>query len=109
MTLNEYQELSKRTIGTLTKEQAENHALHGMVSEIGELHAVYQKIYQGHEANEEHMMRELGDLMWFVCEYCTAKGWELEQVARANIEKLKKRYPEGFNPEASLHRSEGDD
>ena len=109
MTLNEYQELSKRTISTLTKEQAESHALHGMVSEIGELHAVYQKIYQGHEANEEHMMRELGDLMWFVCEYCTAKGWELEQVARANIEKLKKRYPEGFNPEASLHRLEGDD
>ena len=109
MTLNEYQELSKRTISTLTKEQAESHALHGMVSEIGELHAVYQKIYQGHEANEEHMMRELGDLMWFVCEYCTAKGWKLEQVAKANVEKLKKRYPEGFNPEASLHRSEGDD
>lgn len=109
MTLNEYQELSKRTISTLTKEQAESHALHGMVSEIGELHSVYQKIYQGHEANEEHMMRELGDLMWFVCEYCTAKGWKLEQVAKANVEKLKKRYPEGFNPEASLHRSEGDD
>ena len=107
MNLNEYQKLAERTM-SCENGMAENHALHGMVGEIGELHSLYQKIYQGHEFDEEHAKKELGDLLWFVAEYCTAMGWELDKVAQLNINKLKARYPEGFEANRSLHRSEGD-
>lgn len=111
MTGNEYQRLASRTIRTdMTRIETEYHALHGMVSEIGELHGIYQKHYQGHyeEAEEEHLKKETGDLIWFVAEYCTANGWKLEDVMRTNIEKLEARYPKGFSVERSEHRAEGD-
>lgn len=110
MTGNEYQELASRTIADgMTAANQEFHALHGMVGEIGELHSIYQKRYQGHlEDLNEHRKKELGDLLWFIAEYCTACGWDLEDVMRLNIDKLKKRYPEGFEVERSLHRQKGD-
>ncbi len=109
MNLNEYQELAARTINPhLSHYAMEHHALFGMVGEIGEIHSLYQKTYQGHEACGIHLAKELGDLLWFVAEYCTAKGWTLEQVAQMNIDKLKVRYPEGFAEEKSINRAEGD-
>lgn len=109
MTGNEYQELAARTINNnLTPDGKAKHALHGMVGEIGELHSIYQKYYQGHEVSEEHAKKELGDLLWFIAEYCTANNWKLEEVMELNIEKLRARYPEGFEAEKSLHRAEGD-
>jgi hypothetical protein len=41
-------------------------------------------------------------------EYCTAKGWSLDDIMRMNIDKLKERYPDGFKAEQSLHRKAGD-
>ena len=109
MTGNEYQKLASRTVDkNLTKIGQEAHALHGMVSEIGELHAIYQKVYQGHPMELSHMAKEVGDLLWFIAEYCTALGWNLEDVMEMNIQKLIKRYPDGFDAEHSLHREEGD-
>lgn len=109
MTLNEYQHQAARTISEeLLPHEIESHALHGMTSEIGEIHGLFQKVYQGHEVNGEHLKKELGDLMWFIAEYCTACDWSLEDIARMNIEKLKARYPDGFDAERSLHRKEGD-
>lgn len=110
MTGNEYQKLASRTIpDDFTPRAKEFHALHGMVGEIGELHSIYQKLYQGHDVpSEEHYKKELGDLLWFIAEYCTACGWELEEIMQLNIDKLKARYPEGFDVEHSLHRKEGD-
>lgn len=109
MTFNEYQSLAGRTINhSLSEKECEYHALHGMVGEIGELHSLYQKIYQGHSTDECHQKKELGDLLWFVSEYCTAKGWKLDEVASLNISKLKSRYPEGFSADKSMHRKEGD-
>ena len=108
MTLNEYQKLAARTIGDLTPMQMECHALHGMSSEIGEIHSIYQKVYQGHDNDKEHCLKELGDLLWFIAEYCTALGCDLDYIAWTNIEKLKARYPDGFDAERSLHRAEGD-
>ena len=90
MDFKEYQELAGRTINkSLKRSESEKHALHGLVGEIGELHSLYQKVYQGHE-------------------YCTANGWNMEDVAKMNIDKLKARYPDGFETEKSLHRKEGD-
>lgn len=106
---NEYQKLAARTINyDLTWKEQGKHALHGMVGEIGELHSIYQKKYQGHHFDVDHAKKELGDLLWFIAEYCTAHGWELEEIMRLNIEKLKARFPEGFEAEKSLHRQEGD-
>ena len=109
MTLNEYQKAAARTMNpALYPEQQAMHALHGMVGEIGEIHSIYQKSYQGHEIDTDHVKKELGDLLWFISEYCTALGWTLEDVAQLNINKLKPRYPEGFSEDKSLHRKEGD-
>lgn len=109
MELNEYQRLASRTINTdLSMIDCEYHALHGMVGEIGEIHSLYQKKYQGHVVDDTHLAKELGDLLWFVAEYCTAKGWKLDDVAKANIDKLIARYPDGFSSDKSLHRKEGD-
>lgn len=109
MTGNEYQMLASRTMNKeLELNQLEFHALHGMAGEVGELHSLYQKVYQGHKFDEEHAKKELGDLMWFVAEYCTAMGWFLEDVMQLNIDKLKARFPEGFEADRSLNRAEGD-
>lgn len=107
---NEYQELAARTMDfeRMDSSDQEYHALFGMASEIGELHGIYQKYYQGHEDSKEHKMKELGDLLWFIAEYCTANGWMLEDIMYMNIEKLKARFPDGFEAERSLHRAEGD-
>jgi NTP pyrophosphatase (non-canonical NTP hydrolase) len=109
MTGNEFQRLAARTINKdLMKDDMVMHALHGLVGEVGELHSLYQKIYQGHDFDEEHAKKEIGDLLWFVAEYCTAMGWDLDEVMELNISKLRARYPEGFEAEKSLHRVEGD-
>lgn len=111
MSGNEYQNLASRTINNeLDIEHLVLHSLHGMVGEIGEIHSLYQKQYQGHSliGQEEHAKKEVGDLLWFIAEYCTANGWKLEDIMQMNIDKLKARYPEGFDKKKSLHRVKGD-
>ena len=107
MNINMYQTLAARTMNPeLTQVETILHALHGMSAEVGEIHSIYQKSYQGHEVDENDLKAELGDLLWFCAEYCTAKGWDMEQIANMNIEKLRKRFPKGFSAERSLHREE---
>ncbi len=109
MTGNEYQRLASRTINqALTTHGQRQHALFGMASEVGELLGLYQKSYQGHELIEEHEQKEVGDILWMIAEYCTANDWNLDDIMQMNIDKLRARYPEGFDPEHSLHRKEGD-
>lgn len=106
MTGNEYQKLAARTINQgLTFEEQKIHALYGMV---GEINSIYQKMYQGHVFEVDHVKKEFGYLLWFIAEYCTAKGWSLDDIMRMNIDKLKERYPEGFDAGKSFHRAEGD-
>lgn len=109
MTGNKYQELASRTINeNLEIKKIELHALHGLSGEVGEIHSLYQKVYQGHKMDDEHLMKEIGDLMWFVAELCTARGFFLNDVMALNIDKLRKRFPDGFEVDKSLHRKEGD-
>ena len=109
MRANDYQMLASRTINkNLYLDEMEIHAILGMASEIGELQGLYQKEYQGHELDEAHAKKELGDLLWFIAEYCTAMEWCMEEVMQENIDKLKERYPEGFKAEQSLNRKESD-
>lgn len=107
MTMTEYQQLAQRTINeNLDAQEKMMHALHGMASEVGEIHGNYQKSYQGHEVDGRELQKELGDLLWFITEFCTAAGWDLGYIAHKNIEKLRKRYPEGFSAERSINRED---
>ena len=109
MQMNEYQKAAARTIRKgLTPEQVLNHALHGLSGEVGEIHSLFQKEYQGHPLDPDHLKKETGDALWMISEICTAMGWTLEEVAQLNIDKLKARYPEGFSEDKSLNRKEGD-
>ena len=110
MAANEYQNLAMRTcsIPYGHKQEMLLHATTGLTSEAGEFAGLLQKVYQGHEYDRDHALKELGDCCWMIAEACTALNTTLEQVMRMNIEKLKARYPEGFDPEKSLHRKEGD-
>ena len=109
MTLNEYQELAARTINPkLMSHQKVFHALFGIASEVGELSGLFQKDLQGHEIDEEHLLKECGDILWMLSELLTAKGYTLDDVARMNIDKLRARYPDGFDAEHSLHRKVND-
>ena len=110
MTGNEYQNLAMRTcsIPYGHKHEMLLHATTGLASEAGEFAGLLQKVYQGHEYDRDHALKELGDCCWMISEACTALNASLEEVMRMNIDKLKARYPEGFDPEKSLHRKEGD-
>jgi len=107
MTGNEYQKMASRTINTeFGAEGVEQHALHGLAGEVGEIHSIYQKSFQGHKIIDTQIKFEIGDLLWFIAELCTCYGWDLEDVMEMNIRKLKKRYPNGFESERSINREE---
>lgn len=109
MTGNQYQALAARTINNdLTPAEKELHALHGIVGEIGEIHSLYQKVYQGHEFDFDHVKKEMGDLLWFIAEWCTVNGEELDEIMQLNIDKLKARFPDGFEAIRSIERKDGD-
>jgi NTP pyrophosphatase (non-canonical NTP hydrolase) len=105
MKLNEYQELAGRTINhNLSREEMLRHSLFEMCGELGEIQSIYQKVYQGHKIEAEEVKKEVGDLLWGIAEFCTVNGWWLEEIAQKNIDKLRKRYPNGFAEERSLNR-----
>lgn len=109
MTFKDYQGLAARTINPeLGQTEMEDHATRGMAGEVGEIHSIYQKEYQGHPLDYNHVKKELGDLLWFIAEYCTAMNWDMGEVAQLNIDKLRARFPEGFEVDKSLHRAAGD-
>lgn len=116
MTGTEYQELAMRTcsIPYNDKEAMLNHALLGLTSEAGETAGILQKTYQGHpdpirsEAERTHLIKELGDCLWMTAEALEAIGATVDEAMEMNIQKLRERYPEGFQAEKSLHRSPDD-
>ena len=110
MTINEYQKLAMRTSNTTmtTADHILNGAL-GLTGESGEVADLVKKCWmQGHDLDREHVAKELGDICWYVAETATAIGYDMETIMQMNIEKLKKRYPEGFDTERSQHRETGD-
>ena len=110
MIAQRYQGLAMRTasIPEENKEDRLYHAVFGLCSEAGEVAGILQKTYQGHEMDQDHLIKELGDCLWMIAEACDALDVTMDDVMYRNIEKLRKRYPEGFEVERSLHRKEGD-
>ena len=110
MNFNEYQVLTRRTRSAACTASLEALMLNGILGaggESGELLDMLKKsMFQGHELVEEDVVKEVGDILWYLAEIMDALGQPLEVAATRNIEKLKKRYPDGFSVEASLNREE---
>jgi NTP pyrophosphatase (non-canonical NTP hydrolase) len=106
MTLNQYQVISSSTMDDkLPVEALRTHALLGLAAEAGEVADIFQKHMQGHPLHIAHVREELGDVLWFVAALCTIHGLSLAEVATANVEKRKLRYPDDkFDPERSVNR-----
>ena len=105
ITLNEYQIAARRTQNTaLRLFETREHALKGLMAEVGEIMSLYQKQLQGHTFDEGSLKLEIGDVLWMISELCDCYGWTLEEVAEANISKLRVRYPERFTTEQSKAR-----
>lgn len=81
----------------------------GLCGESGEAIDIVKKwMAQGYELDKEHLAKELGDIAWYLAEAATALEIPLDDIFQANIDKLKKRYPEGFDIQKSLGRLQGD-
>lgn len=79
----------------------------GLAGEAGEFADVIKKVsFQGHQLDQNHLAEEIGDVLWYCALAATGLGIDLNDIAQNNIEKLIKRYPQGFEAERSLHREE---
>lgn len=109
MTINEYQKAALRTAGTNNVDDLLINGAMGLCGEAGEFIDLIKKWqFQGHALDAEHLIKELGDVAWYMAIAATGIGVTLEHVLQRNIEKLRERYPDGFDPEHSLHRREDD-
>ena len=108
MTVNEYQKLAMKTLNpALERKDVLINGVMGLCGESGEAIDIVKKwLAQGHDLDRAKLAKELGDIAWYLAETATALDLQLEDVFAANIEKLKKRYPEGFDSERSIHRTE---
>jgi NTP pyrophosphatase (non-canonical NTP hydrolase) len=85
----------------------------GMNAESGEFMEIVKKmIFQGkpfNEDNREHLIIELGDVLWYVAQACIALNISMDEVFHTNVAKLLKRYPEGvFDVFKSENRAKDD-
>ena len=108
MTVNEYQKLAMTTLNpALSKKDVLINGVMGLCGEAGEAIDIVKKhLAQGHPLDREALIRELGDVAWYLAETAYALDASLEDVLEGNIGKLKARYPQGFETERSVSRSE---
>lgn len=111
VTFGRYQVESSRT---LPKEGADPaHRRHqrmvsllGLAGEVGETIDMLKKVEgHGHELDRDKLTREIGDILWYCAAICTYYGINFDEAAVCNIEKLRLRYPDGFNERSSRERS----
>ncbi len=108
MKVNEYQELAMKTLNReIGKRDLLVNAVMGLCGESGEATDIVKKhLFHGHELDRDALIKELGDIAWYLAEAATALDITLGDVLSANIEKLKRRYPDGFDTERSKNREE---
>lgn len=106
MTINEYQALAMRTLNPqLSKKDVLINGVMGLCGEAGEAIDIVKKhLAQGHDLNRESLIKELGDVAWYLAETAYALDIPLEEVMQRNIDKLKARYPQGFETVRSIER-----
>lgn len=115
MTPNKYQKEALRTESPIPWMRANDstfrllQGLMGLNGEAGEAIDILKKhLFQGHDLDREHLAKELGDVAWYLAVSADALGYSLEQILQMNIDKLRKRYPDGFEAERSVNREDGD-
>ena len=108
MEANEYQRLAMTTLNPeLSRRDVLINSVMGLCGEAGEAIDIVKKwMAHGHELDREHLAKELGDIAWYLAEAATALDLSLDEILEANIEKLKKRYPQGFDMARSQNRTE---
>ena len=106
MEINEYQKLAMTTLNKdLSKMDMLINGVMGLCGESGEtIDLVKKHLHQGHPLDKKHLLEEVGDVAWYIAEICSALDVEMSEVLEGNIEKLKKRFPEGFSTEKSMNR-----
>lgn len=103
ITLNGYQKIAGRTANP-HRNALINYAL-GIAGEAGEVADIIKKYsFHGHEMDKDDLAKELGDVLWYLSNIANEVGIDLERIAMLNIEKLQKRYPNGFDQERSINR-----
>jgi NTP pyrophosphatase (non-canonical NTP hydrolase) len=103
---NVYQRLAMRTANPAldVSQQLLNGAL-GLCGEAGEVADTLKKsLFQGHELDRDVVLKELGDVLWYVAQLCEALGLNMATVMESNVEKLRRRYPGGFSSADSVSR-----
>lgn len=121
MNISEYQNLAMRTNDGKSTERLlkfiEEHkdidvggiinACEGLCGESGEANDMIKKwIFHGHELKEADLVKEIGDVCWYLAFVSECFGLDLNRIMEKNIAKLKNRYPEGFSEQASINRVE---
>lgn len=100
-----YQKLAQRTSGARVRLDKLENGLMGLNGEAGECIDILKKYkFQGHALDKNKLVDELGDVLWYCAELAEGLNISLAEVAERNIDKLFKRYPEGFKSEKSINR-----
>ena len=110
MEINEYQNLAMRTLNEgISKDDMLLNSVMGLCGESGEAIEILKKhIFHGKDLDRDHLIKELGDVAWYLAEAATALDIPLEEIFARNIEKLKARYPDGFSKERAINRADDD-
>ena len=108
MMANDYQRMAMRTGGEYKSEyDMLRNAAYGLNGEAGEVIDLLKKHeFQGHKLDKEKLIDELGDVQWYIALAAKALDVTLEEIMQHNIDKLIKRYPEGFDKSRSINREE---
>jgi NTP pyrophosphatase (non-canonical NTP hydrolase) len=98
MTLNDYEQAAARTVNPkLSENERLLDAAAGLAEEAGEVLGHARKhVYQNRALDKSALEKELGDVLWCLAIAAKSAGLSLEQIAAANVAKLKARYPDGY-------------
>lgn len=110
ITANDYQRAALRTAQAdkLQWDELFLNGVMGLCGETGEVMDMAKKMwFQGHSLVLDEVAEELGDVAWYLAVAAHAVGYSLDDIFRMNIDKLKERYPDGFDKNRSIHREEG--
>jgi NTP pyrophosphatase (non-canonical NTP hydrolase) len=107
MTPKQYQEETKRTCASLdSKLSDELHMAMGLVTEAGEFMDVYKrKLAYKKDIDYVNLKEELGDILWYIANFCNINDWSIEELMDININKLRVRFPEKFTQDNALNRN----
>ena len=82
----------------------------GLAGETGETVDIFKKhIYQGKDLDINDVIEEIGDILWYIANLCNVNKITMKECMESNVEKLRKRYPNGFSIKDALERADKND